>query len=248
MVVMKIIPLIIILSLILLPAVGALEVNVDIIRILLGKVSVMTYHADSMLKLTTEFFNPGSLGYKVRARLDVFNGSKALFTGWSSEKILKPGMHTSFEMFWAPNINGNFTGRVRFYYGYETLESNITFSLTKKECKDAFEVMNVRTYDDYMTFLLRSNQSVNNTVIIPSGYPATWIFEQVRLDKVDGQITRVSVPFVADVWEQTSVVMIIATENGKYCAVRRLEMRKEERGLIMYINMLVDNIRVMLNI
>jgi hypothetical protein len=237
-----------VLLLILLPTVGAIEVNVGIIRILLGKISVLTYRADNMLKLTTEFFNSGSLGYKARARLDVFNESKTIFTGWSSEKILKPGMHTSFEMFWVPNINGNFTGRVRFYYGYETLESNMTFSLTKKECKNVFEVMNIRTYDNYMTFLLRANETVNNTLIIPSGYPVTWIFEQVRLDKVDGQITRISVPFIADVWEPTDMTMTIATEDGNYCAIRRFDMQKEERGLLMYINMLIDNIRVILNI
>jgi len=232
--------------------VSAQKIDVSIAEDLNVSISSLSYPEinNNIFKLTTELFNRGSIGYKVRERLDVFNQSKVLYTAWSREEPLVPGTRSVFNIYWyEPNKTGNFTGRLRVYYENEIKESEIEFEVKDLSItQDIFEISNFRTYDDYIKFSLKSPQTVKNVIAFVSDHPMGWIFEQAKIENLD-QNDKISVyiPYQASLWTPSEIKVSIVTEDGKYYSSKSFTMVKEG-GLIMYINYLIDAIKVLLNI
>jgi len=234
-------------------SVSAQVIKIEVAEVLSGNITSLVYNPSidtNIFKITTEFFNTGSIGYKARARLDVFSQSGLLYTGWSKEASLVPGIKSSFNIYWfEPNITGNFSGRIRIYYANEIKELEIKFEIKNFTIsQDIFEISDLRTYDNYVKFSLRSSQTVNSVIAFPSKYPLGWIFEQTKIEKLNqNDKISVSLPYQPSLWTPSEVTIAVVTEDGKYYSSKTFILVKEE-GLLKYVHYLTDGLRVLLNI
>lgn len=232
--------------------VTAQVIHVDIVETLNVTISAISYPkiTNGAFKITTEIFNTGSVGYRARVRLDVFDQHNLLYRGWSSETSLSPGARTSSNIYWyEPNRTGNFKGRLRIYYANEINETEINFEVRDlPTTQDIFEISDFRTYDDYIKFSLKSPQTVKNIIAFVSDYPIGWIFEQTKIEKLEqNDKISVSIPYQPSLWVPSEITLSIVTEDGKYYSSKSFNLAKEE-GFLKYINYLVDAIRVFFNI
>lgn len=270
---MKFILPIVILSLVITTTivVSAQMVEVNVIEILRGKISAISYNStvDKVFKATIEFYNTGSAGYKTRIRMDVFNESLneslesnllesgLVYRGWSKEISMVPGVRKNFHIYWYPyNVSGNFTAKLRAYYGGEISE----FREIQLEVKDVptpadvFEIKRFRAYDDYVKFDLKIKGSstdsiaepvtepITNVIILPSDYPMGWIFEQTKIDRMGrNDVKLVVLPYEPSLWEPTNITINVVTEDGKYFTSRSFALEKEA-GALKYIHYITDSI------
>ncbi len=223
----------------------ASELIVNVNEIIQGNIKYLYNNTnENIFKITPEIYNSGSVGYRARARTDIFYKDNMIFTGWSSEKSLVPSDQKAFDMYWyQPNASGIFKARLRLYYGWEIYEKNISFEIKTGMTEDIFEIQNFRTYDNYIRFDLRAKQSFDKILVLPSKYPLGWVFEQTKIEKLNANgLKPVVIPYEPSLWKPSNVSLIIVTEDGKYYTEKQFEMKKEE-GIIKYINQFLDGIR-----
>jgi hypothetical protein len=230
---------------------AAILIGISIKMEVQGNVTAVFYStSNGVFKMTPEFYNTGSVAYKARARLEIINATDVIFTGWSKEEVLAPGDRKTFEIYWySPNV-GKFNTSLRMYYGREVADyatSQIEIKNTQAT-KDIFKIENFKTYDDYIRFDIKTNQSLNNILIIPSGYITNWVFEQRRIEKIDKyRRTEVVIPYEPTVWIPSQVTIEIVTEDGKYYASRSFELQREV-GVWKYVGPVIDKIRLYLDL
>lgn len=176
-----------------------------------------------------ELHNTGSVGYKARVRLNVLNGSKILYTGWSQEESFIPGERHYFEIYYPVAMIGKFEARVRLYLANEIEEiKTVNFNvqgLGKQE--DVVEIRDFETYTGEVQFILKSNETLKNVLVIPSDYPLGWIFEQRKIENLEkGYLKIVILPYEETLWKPSNVKIEILTEDGKYRTVKIFNLKK----------------------
>jgi hypothetical protein len=199
----------------------------------------------NVVKFSTEFSNTGSIAYKARARIFVYKDDKLAFTGWSQEKTLMPGSRKTFDIYWYSNSPMKYKAKLRLYFGNEIIESEEKeFQIDKILVpEDTFEIMNFRTYDDYVIFDIKSKKDAKDVMVIPSNYPLGWIFEQKTIDFIrKDSMKTVLINYYPTVWEPKSLKLMIVGENGNCYMEKTLEMKKEE-GIIKLFYDVLDSLR-----
>lgn len=203
-------------------------------------------------KINTEFYNTGSVDYKARVRLNILDEDKLIFTGWAAEKYFFPGNRKIYELYWYPlNTKKNLQAVVMVYYANETKKvKTIKFEVepSKETPENIFKIVNFRTYEDEVEFLLKTNETVKNVIIVPSSYPVDWIFEQVKMDELkSGSVNLIKLKYQPSEWEEINVTINIFSEDGKYYTNQSFIM-KRETALWHSIYTMVNNLRAFLGI
>jgi hypothetical protein len=156
-----------------------------------------------------------------------------------------PGDRKNFEIYWYTNSTGNFSARVRAYFGNEILERK--FSLEKKNSfspEDVFEIKNLRTYDDFIVFDIKAKRNAKDVVILPSDFPLGWVFEQKKIDFLkEGEEKTVAIDYHPTVWSEGKLNLIVASDEGRYKTEERFEMKKEV-GILWLIYYLTDMLKL----
>ncbi len=183
-------------------------------------------------KVDIELFNSGSVEYKTRIRLDILDQDNLIFTGWSDERYFSPGNQKIYNLYWYPlNVEGEFKASVRIYYANEIKKTRpIKFEIKpgEKTPENVFEILDFRTYDDEIEFLVKSNTTTENIVFIPSDYPATWIFEQTKINKLDNDnIEIINLKYEPSLWKRTNMTINIFTEDGNYYSSESFALERE---------------------
>lgn len=221
-------------------------IKVEVPKDLKGNISSFSYNYTlNILKFQIEYYNTGSVAYKVRNRIDILNDSKEVFTGWSEEKSLMPGDRKNFEIYSYINSTGNFTVKARSYFANEILEQK--FSIEKSTSilsENVFEIKNFRTYDDFVIFDVKAKENVRNVVIIPSDFPVGWIFEQKKIDSIDKNNEKtVILHYYPTIWTQENLTLAIASDEGRYYTEKIFELKKEA-GIQWLIYYIIDNLKI----
>lgn len=183
-------------------------------------------------KVNIELFNSGSVGYKARIRLDIFDQDNLVFTGWSDEKHFFPGNQKTYDLYWYPlNVGGEFKASIRIYFANEIKKVKpIKFEIRPAEetPENVFEILDFRTYDEEVEFLLKTNKTLESIVIVPSSYPTGWIFEQAKINKLEsGSIKIINLKYEPSLWKQTDVTINIFTEDGEYYTSESFTLKRE---------------------
>lgn len=222
-------------------------IEVDILEILEGDISSLNYdNSSNIVKFTTEFNNRGSVPYKTRIKIDVFDGDGVIFTSWSKENVMMPGDKKIFENYWF-NDGGKYDVKIRAYLGNEIRDyKKIEIFLQDVESEDIFEIKSLRTYDDYMVFDIFSKRDVKNVVVMPSQYRLGWIFEQESIESMRANSTKtVKISYYPSVWLPSDVKILVVSDEGKYFSEESFEMEKNT-GLWGLFYFWLDSLKLVL--
>ena len=180
-----------------------------------------------------EIFNSGSVGYRARVRMDIYKDKNFLFSGWSKEHSLNPGIRSKFDIYWFPvNLTGNFIAKIRVYYGNEMddlkpINFKVKNTLTPK---DVVEITNFKTYNDEIIFNIKSDQTLNNVLFIPSDYPLGWVFEQKKIENLEkNEKKQIVIPYEPTLWRETELTINVITEDGEYYTKKQFSLEREGR-------------------
>ena len=223
-------------------------IKVNVKKELKGNISSFSFDSFlDILSFQTEFYNTGSVAYKTRIRMDLLNGSQPIFTGWSDERVLMPGDRKKFEVFSFVDSTGNFTARLRVYFADEILEKN--FEVNKNETvalrEDVFELKDLRTYDDFIIFDLKSKKRVKDVVILPHNFPLGWIFEQKKLNLIGENEEKIIVlKYKPSVFSVENLTLIIVANGGSFYSEKEIELKKES-GIVWLIHLIIDKFRLL---
>ncbi|RLE10226.1 hypothetical protein DRJ04_09350 [Candidatus Aerophobetes bacterium] len=214
----------------LIPAVAALDVDVNVESVIQGSLAWINISTKPPQKISITWENIGSVGCEVRARADFYNTSKLVYTGWSRAKPLWPGSHADMDIY--SNLpEGNYTVYVRIYFCNEIFKFGPYYfeGKPKKSKAGNFEIVNIDTFDDYIDIYIRSNQDVKNLIVIPSKYPVGWIMESARIDFMNsGQIKKARIPYRPSIWKESSVEFTLITEDGNFIQKKTVLLKKEK--------------------
>jgi hypothetical protein len=234
--------------LILLPAVEAVLIEVEVPGILDGRFNTIKHtNKEGLVKIDAEFYNTGSIPYKVRIRVDVYNQTESIFTGWSKEKILAPGDRKVFTVYYYSNLTGNFTAKVRAYYGNEIKEEVVSLEKAYATAKNVFKIENFRAYENFAAFDVLVTEATGNAVVIPSDFPSTWVVEQESLGSMQkGQKKTVFMRYKPDVWVEDSIRITVVSEDGMYIGESMFKLKKAS-GILELLGYLLDMHRLLVD-
>lgn len=198
---------------------------------------------NGVINATTEFYNLGSNAYSVRMRLEIYGQEKT--SVWTDERKLHPGNRQKFSLF-AVQPEGNFSARLRAYYGNEIVSQDLTdFYGARTAAGGAFEISNAATFDDRIEFDLKANADVH-AMLSPVKYPDSWIFEQADAGYMANQtVKRVAMRYKAGVWSPESVVVSAFSEDGGYYTEARVQLSEPQRTPDLY-TLLISALRLQL--
>jgi hypothetical protein len=203
-------------------------------------------------KLNIELFNSGSIGYKNRVRLDIFDKDNLIFTGWSEENDFFPGNRKMYDLYWYPSdYKGKFKASIRIYYANEIDEiKKISLDVKpfKKSPESIFEIIDFKTYEDEIVLLLKANKTVENIIVVQSNYPTGWIFEQYKINKLGkGDIKIINLKYEPTLWKDSNVIINIFTEDGKYYTSKSFTLIREPTSW-KYFYGIINDLRVFLKV
>lgn len=216
------------------PFVSAQLLDISILENLDYKNSPFRYigNDSGVFDVSSEFYNSGSVGYTVRLRLDVFDGEKLVFTGWSPEKILNPGQRNRFNSYWFPGeTNGNFSFRSRFYFGNEIEEfDKVPINIMSRTMpEETIEISGIRVHDDKIVFDIESNRTIENLVITPENFPISWVVDQVEIDSVhEGEKYKIELNHEPSAWVEKEVKVTAISVDGQFYGEKEFVLEKEE--------------------
>lgn len=205
-----------------------IEIKENLEAVFLGIPFNETYK--ELPNVIVDLFNTGSVPYTARLRLDIYKENENIFTAWSDERTFLAGDKDFFNLYWFVNETGNYTARLRSYYGNEILQTeNFTLGFVRKETRDVFDIKDFKTFGDRVTFKINSNESTENVVVFPSKIPLGWIFEQKKIGKVEiGKLKEVSLPYKPSYFSERNIVINVASENGELFSQKTFKMVKEK--------------------
>ncbi|MBI4020212.1 MAG: hypothetical protein HY367_02685 [Candidatus Aenigmarchaeota archaeon] len=236
------------LSLLLLAAAAsALSVEVGVAEKLEGSLkTIQTSNSNGLIKVVSEFYNSGSIGYTARERLEL-NATGHGQTAWSSLAALVPGQRGTFEAYLYSNTTEDAEIIPRVYFANEILAADpiVVRGGTLMSREPAFELYDFRAYDDMVRLDIRSSKDVGGIVLIPEGYPPGWVFEQARISShmKAGRDAEARMGYHPDIFSEGAQLKIMAvSEDGRYYGEGAFVMRREA-GLSMYINLFIDGMK-----
>ncbi|MEM5793251.1 MAG: hypothetical protein QXY45_02740 [Candidatus Aenigmatarchaeota archaeon] len=193
-----------------------------------GELNVLGYGLkDGIFNVTHSFDNTGSVPYKLRARMDVYNQTwNIIFTAWSQEFEIYPSEKKVITLYWVPiNTSGIFIAQIKVYYGNEIIEGpRLWFKVNKSE---GFEYLPIKTnykiYDEEIEISI--SEVSQGLIIIPISYPKGWIVEEVKTNK-----DKTSIRYDPGVWVEGKIIkFLIITEDGRYTKIDDLQIKKRPK-------------------
>lgn len=224
-------------------------IGVGILETLEGTTISIAYdNSTNIVLFSTEFYNSGSVGYKARMKIDVYDKGGKIFTGWSKEEEMVPGIKKMFDIYWFGGA-GKYSAKLESYFANEKTEyREFDFNINKQlSSKDVFEIHDLRTHDNYLVFDLKSSQDAQDVVIISSGYIAGWIFEQRKIENIKANISRtVSLNYYPSLWRPSTINISVVSNGGKYYTEEMVKLEKID-GLSGMFYSIIDFFRLLLS-
>jgi hypothetical protein len=191
----------------------------------------------STLKFETEILNSGSLPFIAQARLDVQNESGTVMTAWSEKKNLMPGINSVFAFSWFPEDAGNYSARLRVYYGDEILERTLNFTVkSRAQPEDIFNITTVRAFNSRLLLSFMSTQDAGETLVMPADYPQGWTFAQAAVTAKKGQ-NSAWLAYMPASRSSQEINIAIASKDGRYFTKQPVTIVREGGLAAMIYNM-----------
>lgn len=191
----------------------------------------------NLLVTEFDFRNSGSVTYYTRARLDLMEDDKIIFTGWSERRLVTPGETQSYEVFW-PMKTGEYTPRLRIYHGNEIKELFLEEQkYEESQTESIFEVSQIRVYQDRITFFIKSSRQVDNVIVVPHNYPLGWVIEQKEVGEMqENEFKKIILGYSVPQYTDIEINFIIVSADGKYMTIAKEKLDKEENSVELIDN------------
>ncbi len=224
------------------PVVFAASVNVNIEGLILSEMKEAHTFSRGLLLSAPELYNTGSVSYAARVRLSVLKDGSEIFSAWSTKDAVMPGERESFNVFAYIEQPGNYTALLFGHYANDAFQlAEYNFSVTDyRPPSREILLSKPRIYDNKITISATSETGETDIVIMPVGYPKTWVFEQKTLLALPGKKTaRISIPYEADIFSEKEITLIAVSMDGE--ALGRIVFQmKREQGIYKYISLIND--------
>jgi hypothetical protein len=181
------------------------------------------------LKVSFELFNVGSVGYKARVKLNIFNQSNLLQTVWSNEKDFAPGITHHFDIYYPINQVGNFKVELKVYFADEIKElKSFNFQVKKTTLpENTFDMRDFNTYEKEIEFKIISNKTLEKLLIIPTNCPMGWICEQTKIERMkENELNEITLSYEPSLWKESDITINVLTEDGKYLTNKPFTLRR----------------------
>jgi len=217
------------------PAVFALNVDLSITKIFTVDATYFAYNDSGLGHFDLELFNSGSLPYIAQIRIDIYNSTDRVFTAWSDKRQMAPGSHEPFREYWSPASSGQYTARLRAYYGGEILEQEMNFTASALSGADEFNITETKAYGNLVKFDIASPKDAGMAIIIPQA-PQGWVFTQGALNSSTASSAWIFYQAPANV--PASINVVIASTDGRYVSQRTVQIKRETGLSAMIIDMI----------
>ena len=220
----------------------AASVNVNIEDMILSEMKEVHTISGGLLSSSPELYNTGSVSYAARVRLSVLKEGSETFSAWSAKNDVMPGARTDFNVFAHVESPGNYTARLFGHYANDAFGlAEYNFSVNEHTpASRSILLSKPRIYDNKITISITSKTGENGVVIMPAGYPKTWIFEQKTLSALSGKKTsRISIPYEADIFSEKEITLIAVSLDGEAYGQIEFPM-KREHGFYKYVSLIND--------
>lgn len=220
----------------------AASVNVNIEDMILSEMKEVHTISGGLLSSSPELYNAGSVSYAARVRLLVYDNGNEFFSAWSAKDAVMPGARNDFNVFAHVESPGNYTARFFGHYANDAIKlAEYNFSVNEHTPASRSIILSKpRIYDNKITISATSGTGEKGIVIMPVGYPTTWIFEQKTLPALPGKKTaRISIPYEADIFSEKEITLIAVSLDGEAFGQIEFTM-KREHGLYKYISLIND--------
>lgn len=229
-------------ALFLLPLAFASSVNVNIKSVVSSEVKETHNTASGLLSSEPELYNSGSIPYSARLRMAVYNGSEEIFSGWSKKENIMPGERKNFMVHAYVNASGTFLAKITGHYANDAfglMDYNYTVESHTAPSR-RITLSNPRVYGDRITLSVMPEEDETGIILLPTGYPKTWIFEEKEIPRISaGKPVRVSIPYDADIFLEKPASMIALSKDGRAFGEIDFVMKREE-GISKYVSLLRD--------
>ena len=196
----------------------------------------MNETTDSLQKFVIQWYNSESANCRSRIEFKIYensyNESVYIKSVWSEERDMTSGMSNSFEAYWVPPNEGNYSVKINVHHCYEIIESDaMNFSvesLPKREEIIDIEAENIPGRK--IQVKLKSDRDMENIVIVPTGYPLGWVFNGKRIEKIKAGETMVrELDYEPSVWNEENINIQAVSLDGKYSSEKIDFALKEEK-------------------
>ncbi len=223
-------------------------VEVNIPQSINGNIAYLNFSEeinDKPQKFLLDWENQGSISCRVRVRIDFYNGTSLVYTGWSKEVPLEPGDHSDFEVYFYPKNSGNFTAEIFIYQCNEIWKAtNVTFtaSMPQNIIKNATNIsqltsktipfdVRAESTESHVEIKIKAKEDINGIIIVPERYPLGWIFEGGQVNTIkENEEKTISLGYVPSIWKPEEIELNIVTLDGRYHKVERIRLEKRKKG------------------
>lgn len=226
-----------------LTSVSAIKVEVSVSPKIGGNIPYYNYTPEinkgELERIIITWSNTKTIGCKSKARGDIFkksNGSyEYLRTVWSSIRIVEPGDHADFNLFFRPDEPGKYLVNTKIYHCNEVYDfRKINFSV-KNSSNDYKKEIEIKSIENLpggtLKFKLKSNKT-KDVVIYPKEYPEGWIFP-AKQEKIEANEEKtVTLNYSPSRWKEENVTFqAISLTGNSISGASSISVKKEETFL-----------------
>lgn len=221
-------------------AILAIEVSVEVRGVIRGRKAYLEFNETSIniQRIMMDWENIGSVGCKVRMRIDVFNSTDQLYTGWSPEEPLEAGDHTLLTTYWIPSNPGNYSANITVYHCNRMFfVDTINFSMIMRNFTEMPARVRVNSDEHNIIFEVKAMENIDDIVLIPSNYPLGWVLESKKISGIKkGETKRIKLGYEAEIWKPRQVTFDMVTEDGRYKVTKTFTLKKGKNyGEIVFL-------------
>ena len=182
--------------------------------------------------------NSGSVGCDVLPRIVFYNSTGDIsYTVWGTKRGLWPGSDGDW-VFYSALPPGNYSAFIKILYCKEMYvygPYNFTVKNYNSPIKNTLEIIQNKTYENYLELTLKSNKTLKNVAVIPIKYPTGWVFTSTMINKIEaGKEAKIKLYYEPSIWKETKIKVKAMTVDGKYMTEKEILLTKKE-GIIQKI-------------
>ena len=204
---------------------GIIDWNIGWVDVINGSFQALNFHIE----------NIGSVDCDTLLRVDYYNKSDLLYTGWSEMDVLSPGEYKSFVIY-SSLPYGNYTANLTMFYckNVYTLGSYNIFSTNRiknnlNKNKFIVELIESVAKENKIEVAIRSKEDVENVIVIPERYPLGWVVSSKRVRSIPKGEGKVAIYYDAPVLRGKNITFAVYTEDGKLIGYNTLLVKKESK-------------------